>query len=127
LVKKPINSRAKGARGELEFAKALTAAGYPATRGQQHAGGADSLDVRCPSLSWIHWEVKRTKACQIFAPAQIKQWQAQATRDARTIHPVIAHRWDGSRQWWVRVTTSGHGPYWQTLEDFLQNLPERSK
>ena len=122
--KKPINSRAKGVRGELEFAKALTAAGYPATRGQQHAGGSESPDVRCESLRWIHWEIKRTATCQMFSPAQVAQWEAQARRDARTIHPIIVHRWDGSRQWWVRVMTSGRGPYWQTLDDFLAHVEQ---
>ena len=62
--------------------------------------------------------------CKLFSPAQVKAWEAQARRDAGTIHPVIAHRWDGSRQWWVRVLTSGRGPYWQTLEEFLAHVKE---
>ncbi len=38
LKKKPVNSRRKGASAELEFAKALTALGHPAERGQQRKG-----------------------------------------------------------------------------------------
>ena len=123
--KKPVNSRAKGKRGELEFAHALTALGYPATRGQQRKGGEDSPDVICEGLSWVHWEVKFMATCQMFSPAQVAQWEAQATRDCGTKHPVIAHRWNGARSWWVRVWTSGHGPYWQTLPDFIESQNAR--
>jgi hypothetical protein len=128
--KKPINSRAKGKRGELQFAKALAELGHPAARGQQRKGGEDSPDVICPSLPWVHWEVKLMASCKMFSPATVADWEAQATRDSGTRHPVLAHRWNGARQWWVRVWTSGRGPYWQALPDFIANLPpvlERGK
>ena len=52
-----LNSRRKGAAGELAAAKLLTAAGHPARRGRQYAGHPDAPDIVCPSLP-IHWEVK---------------------------------------------------------------------
>ncbi|WP_161883900.1 hypothetical protein [Deinococcus alpinitundrae] len=123
LKKKPVNSRRKGADGEREFTRALTDAGFPATRGQQHAGGANSPDVRCEALAWIHFEVKRMADCKMFSPAQIKTWEAQARRDAGPDKlPVIAHRWNGQSTWWVRILPSnGHMPYWQFLSDFLMD------
>lgn len=55
-----MNSRAKGQRGERELADFITAAGFPARRGQQFAGGPDSPDVVCPGLPF-HIEAKRTE------------------------------------------------------------------
>jgi Holliday junction resolvase len=55
-----LNSNQKGKRGEREAAAFLTDEGFPARRGQQFAGGTDSPDVVCESLSGLHFEVKRT-------------------------------------------------------------------
>lgn len=55
--KKPINSRAKGKRGELQLAHKLTELGYPAERGQQRKGGEDSPDVICDRLRERGWKV----------------------------------------------------------------------
>lgn len=81
-----INSRQKGARGEREFAKELTHAGFPAERGQQHAGGQDSPDVKCPSLSKIHFEVKRVERGNPY------NWLTQAQGDCGPKIPVVAHK-----------------------------------
>ncbi|GAA3997240.1 hypothetical protein GCM10022631_04690 [Deinococcus rubellus] len=126
--KKPVNSRRKGADGEREFAHALADAGFPATRGQQHAGGADSPDVRCEALAWIHFEVKRLADCKMFSPAQIREWAAQARRDAGPAKlPVLAHRWNGQSTWWIRVLPTDYRlPYWQTLSEFLTDVVERA-
>lgn len=119
-TKKRVNSRQKGKRGELQLAKALTELGHPARRGQQFAGGKDSPDVVCESLSAWHIECKVTATCQMFSPAQVAAWEAQARRDAGNKYPAIMHRWNGARSWWVRVFNSTvTGPYWQTLEEFL--------
>jgi Holliday junction resolvase len=100
------NSRQKGALGEREFAALLQAYGYEAKRGQQHAGGADSPDVICPSLEWIHFEVKRVQAGNPY------DWLAQATRDAGVDKmPVVAHR--RNHQEWIAVLP---------MEQFLQLL-----
>ncbi|QLG11755.1 hypothetical protein HLB42_21625 (plasmid) [Deinococcus sp. D7000] len=123
VKKKPVNSRRKGASAELEFAKCLTALGHPAERGQQRKGGEDSPDVICASLPRVHWEVKFYKTCQLFSPAMLASWDAQARADAGARLPVVAHRWNGSKRWWVRVLRPGWWmPYWQPLEDFLHDL-----
>ena len=90
----PINSRAKGAVGEREWAKFLSDAGFPARRGQQF-NGLEGKDVVCDSLQ-IHWEVKRTERFQLYKALD------QATKDAAlTEMPVVAHRM--SRKRWVVV------------------------
>ena len=120
-----VNSRAKGARAERELARALTGLGLgEARRGQQFAGGLDSPDVLCPRLSELgyHVEVKFYQNCQMFRAATVATWDAQATRDAGELTPVIAHRWNRQTTWWVRVLPAGRAPYWQTLEDFVGGL-----
>lgn len=120
--KKPVNSRRKGAEGERELANTLTELGYPARRGVQFRGGSDSPDVVCEALAGFHIECKRTATCQMFSPAQIATWDAQARRDAGEWKtPIVVHRWNGARQWWVRVLTPNHHPVWQPLEDFLSD------
>jgi Holliday junction resolvase len=89
-----MNSRAKGARGEREFAEYLRAKGFSARRGQQFAGGPDSPDVI--SDLPIHWEVKRVEALQLH-PAM-----AQAIRDCKEgLTPVVAHRRNGGE--WLAI------------------------
>jgi len=80
------NSRAKGARGEREFANLLKDHGLVAYRGQQFSGGADSPDVVCESLPNIHFEVKRVQALNIMKA------MFQATKDCGGKTPVVAHR-----------------------------------
>jgi hypothetical protein len=53
-----MNSREKGKRGERLWRDELRAAGFNARRGQQFSGSADSPDVICAELGWIHFEVK---------------------------------------------------------------------
>jgi len=86
----PINSRAKGARGEREWRDQLRNAGFDARRGQQFSGGADSPDVICESLPGLHWEVKRVEAGNPYL------WMEQAIRDAGDSKlPVVAHKRNG--------------------------------
>jgi Holliday junction resolvase len=123
LKKKPVNSRAKGAAAELELAKVLTASGFPAERGQQRKGGADSPDVLCPSLTGFHIEAKITASCKLFSPATLTEWDAQAIRDSQGKSvPLVIHRWKRQTTWWVRVLQPGRRPYWQTLPDFLAEV-----
>ena len=81
-----MNSKQKGARGEREAAKLLSAEGFSARRGQQFAGGADSPDVVCESLPGLHFEIKRVEAGNPY------NWVAQAKRDAGYKMPVVLHR-----------------------------------
>jgi hypothetical protein len=81
-----MNSKQKGKRGEREAAQFLTSEGFPARRGQQFAGGTDSPDVVCESLSGLHFEVKRTERGNPY------DWVSQAQRDAGYKLPVVLHR-----------------------------------
>lgn len=88
-----INSRAKGARGEREFANLLCEYGFDARRGQQFSGGKDSPDVVCTALPQFHFEVKRVERGSLY------DWMAQAERDAgQEKTPVVAHR-RSDKQW----------------------------
>ena len=79
-------SRRKGAAGELEWAKFLTARGLPSRRGQQYSG-IEGEDVKTEGLDeFVHQEVKRTEALSLY-PAM-----AQAERDAGDRIPLVAHR-----------------------------------
>ena len=89
-----INSRAKGCRGEREWRDKLRAEGYEARRGQQFAGGTDSPDVVCGDLPGLHFEVKRVEAGNPY------HWIEQATRDAGTKLPIVAHKRNG-QEWLV--------------------------
>ena len=89
-----INSRAKGARGEREFADYLRKEGFEARRGQQFAGGKDSPDV-VTNIPGVHFEVKRVEKGSIYP------WIEQATRDAGNQIPVVAHRRNNER--WIAI------------------------
>lgn len=107
----PINSRAKGARGEREWRDQLRNAGFDARRGQQFSGGADSPDVICESLPGLHWEVKRVEAGNPYI------WMAQAERDAGSKKmPVVAHKRNG--QDWLCIIRA---------EDFFALLRETNQ
>jgi Holliday junction resolvase len=81
-----MNSREKGKRGELQWRDELSANGYHARRGQQFSGGADSPDVVCDELEWLHIEVKRTQALNLTAAC------AQAEGDCGGKPWIVAHR-----------------------------------
>ncbi len=90
----PINSRAKGAQGEREWAQFLTDRGYPAKRGvSQVRGGSEGPDVVCDALATLHFEVKRNEKLNVSAAV------SQATRDAGSKVPLVAHR--RSRESWM--------------------------
>jgi len=98
----PVNSRAKGARGELEFSAFLREHGFAARRGQQFSGGGDSPDV-VSDVPGVHFEIKRTESLSLW-PAM-----DQARRDAAAGKvPVVCHR--PSRRKWIAILDA---------EDFL--------
>ena len=95
-MSKRLNSRQKGVTGEREFAQVLQERKLCARRGQQFAGGTDSPDVICTSLSNIHFEVKRVQAGNPYL------WLEQAIRDAGDLnYPVVAHRRNGKD--WIAI------------------------
>lgn len=90
-----LNSRQKGCRGEREFRDVLRAAGFlKSHRGQQFCGLGGAADVVCPELPTIHFECKRVQAGNPY------KWMAQATRDAGTKTPIVAHKRNHS-EWLV--------------------------
>jgi Holliday junction resolvase len=103
-----INSRQKGARGERQWRDELRANGYDARRGQQFAGSPESPDVVCPTLPWIHFEVKAVERLNL------EEAMEQARKDAvdgRSLMvdgrkagkvPMVAHR-RNFRPWLVTM------------------------
>jgi hypothetical protein len=93
----PINSRAKGARGERLFRDLLREQGFlKAERGQQRAGGTDSPDVKCPELPQIHFEIKFVQSLNL------RNAMNQAIRDAASKTPVVAHKRNGE-EWLITM------------------------
>lgn len=99
----PINSRDKGKRGERDFSKFLTDAGFPARRGAQYAGagihqGYDDLtpDIVCKKLDEFHFEVKWVESLNIWKAME------QASHDCGERFPVVAHRRNGT-EWLVTM------------------------
>lgn len=81
-----INSRAKGASGEREFANKLKEYGFEARRGQQFSGANGDPDV-VTDIPNIHFEVKRVEKLNIDLALD------QSIEDARDGEiPVVAHR-----------------------------------
>lgn len=101
-----MNSNRKGKDGERELAAWLTERGYPARRGQQRKGGADSPDVVCELP--LHFEVKRVEALRLH------EAMAQAIDDAAEgLTPTVAYR--RSRGEWLAILR---------LDDLLALLPK---
>lgn len=91
------NSRAKGARGEREFARLLQDHGLMARRGQQFRGGPDSPDVICESWPWSHWEVKWRQQHNFW------DWMTQAAEEmAPGRVPLVAAKKNG-KPWLVAM------------------------
>lgn len=81
-----MNSKAKGGRGEREWAEKGREHGFSeARRGTQFKGGFDSPDV--VGLPYIHQEVKRVENLNIHKA------MAQSIRDCEgKAIPIVAHR-----------------------------------
>ena len=102
-----VNSKAKGKRGELEWARFCREQGYDVRRttqycgnplrgGALHDGNMDSDSSDCVGLPGIHIEVKRTEHLRLYDAME------QAVRDSRDRDdlPVVAHRRNNS-EWLV--------------------------
>jgi len=100
-----INSKKKGARGELQVAALLRGFGYEARRGQQFSGSPDSPDV-VHTIEGFHIEVKFTEAFSAYKAME----QAEADCEEDDI-PVVFYRRKRKR-WMVLIDA----------EDFLNLL-----
>lgn len=98
-----VNSRRKGADGELELKNKLIELGFPGCRrGQQYCGANGDADV--VGIPGLHIECKRVQALNINAA------MSQSMSDASDSEmPVVMHRKD--RDYW-KVT--------MRLEDFAE-------
>lgn len=84
-MKKPVNGKQKGKRGELEWASICREQGYDARRTAQYCGNTgDAADV--VGLPGIHMEVKRVERLDLEGA------MAQARHDAGEKIPIVAHR-----------------------------------
>lgn len=102
----PINSRAKGAKGERELSKKLREYGYKSRRGQQYCGANGDADV--VGLPHIHIECKRVEKLNIYNA------MSQAKFDAKTDEiPAVFHR-RNNEKWLVTME----------LDDFMKIYPE---
>ena len=82
-----INSRAKGARGELELSSKLKEYGYETRRGQQFCGSNGDADV--VGLPGIHIECKRVQQLNLYDAV------SKAKSDANEGDvPTVFHRKD---------------------------------
>ena len=88
-----MNSKAKGGRGEREWAEFCREHGFTeARRGVQFKGGYDSPDVT--GLPGIHQEVKRVEKLNIHEAMK------QSIRDSEgKALPIVAHR--RNREEWL--------------------------
>ena len=94
-----INSRAKGAAGELEASKAIAdTLGVHARRGQQFSGSPDSPDI-VTSLKGVHFEIKRVENLNV------NKAMDQAARDCGEDAPVLMHR-KNRTPWLITVRLS---------------------
>lgn len=112
-----MNSRDKGKRGELEWRDELTARGYEAKRGQQHAGGGDSPDV-VHNVPGVHFEVKRVERFLLYDAVD------QARRDGVGKMPVVVHKCNHDRR-----TGTCRGDWLVVLgaDDFFRLLQEAGR
>jgi len=92
-----VNSRAKGARGEREWAAFLRdeLGLQDARRGRQFCGGPDSPDV-VDGIVGTHAEVKRVEHLQLYRAMK------QALSECGSNIPYVAHRRNGE-PWLVTI------------------------
>lgn len=84
-----INSKRKGANGELEFAKLCSEHGFNSRRTQQYCGNTgDAADI--VGLPGIHVEVKRVEALNITKAMEQSERDAHEKGDNEI--PIVAHR-----------------------------------
>ena len=84
-----INSKRKGAKGELEFAKLCSEYGFESRRTQQYCGNTgDAADI--VGLPGIHVEVKRVEALNINKAMEQSERDARQKGDNEI--PIVAHR-----------------------------------
>ncbi len=95
MVKKKINSRAKGKRGELEASKFIEAFGFKCRRSQQFSGQEGNGDLK-HNIPGVHIEVKYVERLNVYEAL------AQAERDCQGNTPIVLHR-RSRGQWYASL------------------------
>jgi hypothetical protein len=128
-MKKRINSKQKGNRGEREWAKICREHGYEESkRSQQYCGGTtESADVT--GLPYIHQEVKFGYDMTV---EQLRDFLCQAIQDAsksrkeyETLIPVVAHKKTYGK-WFVTMETSDFAYMFDIAFEDINALPKIS-
>lgn len=92
-----MNSRSKGARGELELADQLNRLGFLTRRSVQYCGNTgDAADLVVVNFD-PHVEVKRTER------VRLREWLEQVEVDSKGRPWLIFHR--GNRMDWLVIQT----------------------
>jgi len=90
-----INSKRKGAAGELELASLFRKLGFEgARRTEQYCGKGGTSDVLIPNLPHVHIECKRTKVFKGY------EWLEQAEKDSGGLAVPLVF-WKKDRKDWV--------------------------
>ena len=93
----PINSKAKGKRGELDLVRKLKEYGFDTRRSVQYNGKADDGQADLIGLEGIHIEAKRVERLNIYDAI------SQAKHDARENElPTVFHRKNNAK-WLVTM------------------------
>lgn len=109
-----INSRRKGAEGELEWARFCKSYGYDVHRTAQYCGNTgEASDVE--GLPGVHVEVKRVEALNIDKAMDQSIRDAEAEKLGRV--PIVAHR--KNRGPWY-VTMLAHD--WFRMYIYLESM-----
>jgi hypothetical protein len=112
MTTKRKNSRAKGCRGERDFAEFLRLyLNVAARRGVQYAGGPDSPDIVLDIP--IHFEVKRAERLDVYKGME------QAIKDSRGFKvPALAWR-KNNKEWLIVLRATD-------MLEFSKTISERS-
>ena len=112
-----MNSRSKGARGEVELAHVLEEYGYSTRRGQQFSGANGDADV--VGLPWIHIECKRVEKLNIDKALSqaVRDAYADSLKQGQRMMPAVFHRGNSDHQ---RGSTKGNWKVTLLLEDFMR-------
>lgn len=105
-----MNSRAKGKRGELEAAKALSEVlRVGVERTVQYSGAAGHADLKIEALPMLHVEVKRRR--KPITPDPVQDFMDQAQGDLERAQKeaggdrvaIVMHRSDGDKDWLITL------------------------
>ncbi len=99
-MNKKINSKNKGAKGELEFSKVCHKYGFSNVRRTQQYCGGSSESADCIGLKGVHIEVKRVEKLNIYDAMEQSTKDMLASDDLR--YPIVAHR-KNRKEWLVTM------------------------